>query len=215
MNSLWSSPNLGRSGVSLLSLLFFSFILLGSAESPSAEFNKAAVKTTSRGNGEGRSKKPSPSSLARLAPQGTFVMVDTAENRVYLKNGTKTLFAAVASTGSGSRLQDPRNPEKGWIFNTPRGIFSITGKIANPIWFKPDWAFIEEGLPIPTRQQDRAEAGVLGDYALGFGDGYFIHGTLYTRLLGTNVTHGCIRLGDKDLQYLYEHVSVGTTLIIY
>jgi len=44
------------------------------------------------------------------------------------------------------------------------------------------------------------EAGVLGDYALGFGQGYFIHGTLYTRLLGRNVTHGCIRVADKDLE---------------
>ena len=215
MNPQWVRPAMGPLGVSLISLMVFSAILMGSASSSPAERQKTTAKTTPQVSGEGKPKRISPTALARLAPQGMFVVVDTAENRVYLKNGAKTLYTAVASTGSGSRLQDPRNPEKGWIFNTPRGIFSITGKIANPIWFKPDWAFIEEGLPIPTRQQDRAEAGVLGDYALGFGDGYFIHGTLYTRLLGTNVTHGCIRLGDKDLQYLYEHVPVGATLIIY
>ena len=47
---------------------------------------------------------------------------------------------------------------------------------------------------VPTNAADRVEQGVLGEYALGFGKGYFIHGTLYTRLLGKNVTHGCIRL---------------------
>jgi lipoprotein-anchoring transpeptidase ErfK/SrfK len=214
MNPQWSHPAMIRIGFSLIALLVLSGVLMGTAKNPPSEIKKVTAQPTLRKKGEAP-KGTSLSALARLAPQGTFVVVDTADNRVYLKNGSKTLFTAVASTGSGSRLQDPRDPEKGWVFNTPRGIFSITGKIANPIWFKPDWAFIEEGLPIPTRQQDRAEAGVLGDYALGFGDGYFIHGTLYTRLLGTNVTHGCIRLGDKDLQYLYEHVPVGTTLIIY
>ena len=39
---------------------------------------------------------------------------------------------------------------------------------------------------------------MMGDYALGIGSGYFIHGTLYKRLLGRNVSHGCVRLGDED-----------------
>lgn len=203
-----------RTGFRLIGMIVLSGILIGGATNPPLPVKKV-VRPLPHQYGESRIKKLSPTALTRLVPQGTFILVDTAQNIVSLRDGTKTLYTAVVSTGSGSRLQDPRDPEKGWIFNTPRGIFSITGKIGNPIWFKPDWAFIEEGLPIPTRQQDRAEAGVLGDYALGFGDGYFIHGTLYTRLLGTNVTHGCIRLGDKDLQYLYDYVPVGTTLIIF
>jgi len=153
--------------------------------------------------------------MQALAPQGIYVVVDTAQNKVYVREGEKILHTAVASTGSGASLQDPRNPNKGWVFETPRGVYAILNKIKNPAWVKPDWAFIEEGESIPTKSQDRVETGVLGDYALGFGNGYFIHGTLYTRLLGTNVTHGCIRLGDKDLEYLYRHVPTGATLIIF
>jgi len=153
--------------------------------------------------------------LQAFAPQGIYVVVDTAQNKVYVREGEKILHTAVASTGSGASLQDPRNPNKGWVFETPRGVYAILNKIKNPAWVKPDWAFIEEGESIPTKSQDRVETGVLGDYALGFGNGYFIHGTLYTRLLGTNVTHGCIRLGDKDLEYLYRHVPTGATLIIF
>ena len=41
---------------------------------------------------------------------------------------------------------------------------------------------------MPTNPEQRFESDVLGDYALGFGKGYFIHGTLYARLLGKNVT---------------------------
>jgi lipoprotein-anchoring transpeptidase ErfK/SrfK len=150
-----------------------------------------------------------------FAPKGIFVVIDTAQNRLEVREGEKILHTAVASTGSGASLQDPRQPNKGWVFETPRGVYTILNKIKNPAWVKPDWAFIEEGESIPTNSQDRFETGVLGDYALGFGNGYFIHGTLYTRLLGTNVTHGCIRLGDTDLEYLYRHVPTGSTLIIY
>ncbi len=59
------------------------------------------------------------------------------------------------------------------------------------------------------------ERGVLGDYALGFGNGYFIHGTLYTRLLGRNVTHGCIRVGDDDLKVVFNNAQIGTKIYIY
>jgi L,D-transpeptidase YbiS len=158
---------------------------------------------------------PSSPALLTAAPKGPYLVVDTAQNQVYLRHGNRILYRVVASTGSGARLQDPRNPANGWVFETPRGVFTISSKIKNPTWNKPDWAFIEEGQPIPTKAKDRIETGVLGDYALGFGNGYFIHGTLYTRMLGTNVTHGCIRLGDEALEYLFHHVPLGTTLIIF
>jgi L,D-transpeptidase YbiS len=156
-----------------------------------------------------------PSDLKRLVPHGVYVVVDTARNRLYLKRGEKTLYTVIVSTGSGARLIDPRDPSQGWRFDTPHGVFTITSKLLNPVWNKPDWAFLEEGQPVPTESADRIESGVLGQYALGFGDGYFIHGTLYTRLLGTNVTHGCIRLGDEDLRHVFHVVPIGATVIIF
>ena len=56
---------------------------------------------------------------------------------------------------------------------------------------------------------------MMGDYALGLGRGYFIHGTMYKRLLGRNVSHGCVRLGDEDLKLLYTSIPIGTRVIIY
>lgn len=70
-------------------------------------------------------------------------------------------------------------------------------------------------MEIPQNQKDRIESGMLGDYALGFGNGYFIHGTLYTRLLGRNVTHGCIRVGDSDLAYLFSATPLKTKLVLF
>jgi L,D-transpeptidase YbiS len=145
--------------------------------------------------------------------QSVYIVVDTADNLLYLKDGPRTLLKATISAGSGSLLIDPSGKRK-WIFETPRGEFTIQSKIVKPTWYKPDWAFIEEGKPIPKNVKDRVEAGVLGDYGLGFGDGYFIHGTLYTRLLGKNITHGCIRVGDEDLKTLFQSVPLGTKVFI-
>lgn len=147
-------------------------------------------------------------------PRGVYIMIDSAENRYYLKEGDRVIREGLVSTGSGEILVDPRG-KRSWVFDTPKGEFFVKSKIQNPYWVKPDWAFIEEGEPIPRRMEDRVEGGVLGDYALGFGNGYFLHGTLYTRLLGRNVTHGCVRFGDEDLEAVFKASKIGTKIYIY
>jgi L,D-transpeptidase YbiS len=150
-----------------------------------------------------------------LQPKGLYIVIDTSENRLWLKRGDQVIRTAVVSCGSGVVLEEPGGKKRSWVFDTPRGEFSVKTKITNPYWVKPDWAFIEEGEKIPKSVEDRIEGGTLGDYALGFGEGYFIHGTLYTRLLGRNVTHGCVRVGDDDLKFLYQTVPIGSRIYIY
>ena len=153
--------------------------------------------------------------LAQQSPADHYIVVDTARNRLSVKHRQEVLLTALASTGSGTILNDPDRPGTQWIFDTPRGEFTIQSKLTNPIWVKPDWAFLEEGLDVPADLEQRFESGVLGDYALGFGKGYFIHGTLYDRLLGKNVTHGCIRLNDEDLRSVYQLSEIGTQVMIF
>jgi L,D-transpeptidase ErfK/SrfK len=153
--------------------------------------------------------------LAQLMPHQPYILVDTARNRLYVKRHHEVVLDAIASTGSGTILDKPGDGHDQWVFDTPRGEFLVQSKLTNPVWVKPDWAFIEEGMTVPTNPADRVEQGVLGEYALGFGKGYFIHGTLYTRLLGKNVTHGCIRLNDGDLKSVYQLARVGTPILIF
>jgi L,D-transpeptidase ErfK/SrfK len=153
--------------------------------------------------------------MSGLLPRGPYIVIDTAQNRLFLKNGNQVVREAVVSCGSGVVLEEPGGKKRSWVFDTPRGEFSVKSKITNPYWVKPDWAFIEEGETIPKGMEDRIEAGTLGDYALGFGQGFFIHGTLYTRLLGRNVTHGCVRVGDEDLKAVFKAVPVGAKIYIY
>ena len=120
----------------------------------------------------------------------------------------------MCSAGSGSILKEP-NGKRTWVFDSPQGQFKVISILKNPVWRKPDWAFIEEGEPIPKNVNDRFEYGTLGEYGLYFGDGFLIHGTLYERLLGRNVTHGCIRLGKKDLRELVQATRLGTQIYIF
>ena len=152
--------------------------------------------------------------IRSYAPTGIYILIDTAENKLYLRQGAKTLREAVVSCGSGEILEEPGGTRK-WVFDTPRGEYSVQSKLVDPTWIKPDWAFIEEGEKIPKNLNDRIDTDSLGDFALGFGNGYFIHGTLYTRLLGRNVTHGCIRVGDADLKTIFQIVGLGARIYIF
>lgn len=150
----------------------------------------------------------------RLTPQSNFIIINSSLNEFSLYKNKEVVRQGRCSTGSYVLLK--KGDEQKWMFKTPKGMFTVQGKITNPVWHKPDWAFVEEGLPVPPpRHPSRYEYGVLGDYALSLGDGYLIHGTLYQRLLGLPVTHGCVRLGDEDLEAVYNHLSIGSRVIIY
>ncbi len=151
---------------------------------------------------------------ARLFPTDAAILVDSAANQIFLLRNSCVEIQDRCSTGTGFELSD-ENLKRTWTFDTPRGYFRVTGKVVNPVWIRPDWSFIEEGQPIPKDRKERAQANVLGGYAIAFGNGYFIHGTLYTRLLGTSVTHGCIRVGDDTLKKIYKAVQIGTPIWIY
>ena len=146
-------------------------------------------------------------------PRGLHLVIDTGDNHMYLMDGETVVRDAIVSTGSGVRLADPDNP-RSWVFDTPRGEFQVIRKINDPVWTKPDWAFVEAGEGLPSSWRERVEEGVLGQYALDLGDGYLIHGTLFERALGLHVTHGCVRVGAKDLEAIFKTVAIGTKVYI-
>lgn len=144
----------------------------------------------------------------------SYIVINTTYNRFSLYRNKKLIREGSCSTGSYKRLQTADG--KSWTFKTPRGKFSIQNKRTNPYWHKPDWAFIEEGVPIPPKDSPlRWEAGVLGDYAMDLGDSYMIHGTIYKRFLGMPVTHGCVRLNDEDLKAIFNTLNIGSKVYIF
>jgi hypothetical protein len=149
---------------------------------------------------------------------GVYIVIDRTHNHLELRKGLKTTLSAVCSAGSGYVLKErDSDKRKGrqWVFDTPRGIRHVKNKVEDPAWKRPDWDFVEKGEPLPRKDSDRIEYGMLGAYALYMGDGYMIHGTLYERLLGRGVTHGCVRLGKADLAVVFKECPIGTPIYIY
>ncbi|MDP3434261.1 MAG: L,D-transpeptidase, partial [Bacteroidota bacterium] len=153
--------------------------------------------------------------LDKYTPSNAYIIINTTDNHFYLYKGKNLIREGICSTGKNERLVQS-DGEKEFVFHTPLGVHRVLRKQPNPVWAKPDWAFIEDGLPIPPRgHPSRFESGTLGAYKLELGDGYMIHGTIYKRFMGLNVTHGCIRMGDEDLEVVYKTMEVGSKVYIY
>jgi len=153
--------------------------------------------------------------LVSKTPKNAYLIINTSENKFQLWKGDTQIRKGLCSTGSYTILKKS-DADKQWVFKTPRGVFKIKRKTQSPVWVKPDWAFIEEGLPVPSpRDPSRYDDATLGDYSLSLGDGYMIHGTLYKRFLGMPVTHGCVRMGDEDLEVVFNNMAISGKVFIY
>ena len=67
----------------------------------------------------------------------------------------------------------------------------------------------------PLGTVNRRVRGQLGPYALDLGNSYLLHGGAPGDSVGLAPTHGCIRLSDGDLEWLYRNVEKGTPVYIY
>lgn len=197
-------------------LLFLSAGAVALAMVGEAETAIAIVSEDGEASAEQRrTLRRSMSRIESAGPRGAWVAVDTIGGKLRVYRGREMLREASCSAGSGVSLRDPRNGRV-WTFRTPTGERTVIRKVRNPVWTKPDWAFIEEGYePPPMGARDRRDDFSLGDYALYLGDGYMIHGTVFQTLVGRPVTHGCIRLRDEDLEYVYRTVPTGARVLLY
>ena len=145
--------------------------------------------------------------------EGVLITVDTTRNVLYLFRDAQLVGKAPAATGLDKMLTKGMQR---WLFRTPRGIHPVVRKIVDPVWVKPDWAYVEEGKRIPPPDHpSRRVPGKLGKFALDLGDGIMIHGTKELNSLGKKASHGCIRLGPDMLSTVYREASVGTPVYIF
>ncbi|MDH5683267.1 MAG: L,D-transpeptidase [candidate division WOR-3 bacterium] len=143
-----------------------------------------------------------------------YAVVDLFNNVLFLKKGNRIINEFIISSGSGDTLIAPWGRK--WVFDTPKGVLRILRKIKDPVWYKPDWAFIEVKESIPSANSyRRIVRGILGAYALDLGGGIMIHGTPHEDLLGRRVSHGCIRLPKEGIGILYDSLSLGAKIYIY
>ena len=95
---------------------------------------------------------------------------------------------------------------------TPAGLYTIQNKATNPAWHVPnsEWAGELAGEVIPGGvPENPIKARWLGVY-----DGVGVHGTDARGSIGTNASHGCIRMLVEDVTELYDQVPVGAPIYI-
>lgn len=100
---------------------------------------------------------------------------------------------------------------------TPLGSFRIIGKVKNPSWSVPK-SIQEEMMREGKVVREKVPPGPdnpLGKYWLPLSaPGYGIHATPWPESVGHSTSHGCIRMITEDIAWLFEHVTVGTSLSI-
>jgi lipoprotein-anchoring transpeptidase ErfK/SrfK len=96
-------------------------------------------------------------------------------------------------------------------YDTPAGLYNVQNKAVNPSWHVPnsDWAGDLAGTVVPPGPSNPIKARWMGIY-----DGAGIHGTDATSSIGSNASHGCIRMLIPDVIELYDQVPVGAPVYI-
>ena len=94
---------------------------------------------------------------------------------------------------------------------TPAGLYNIENKAVNPAWHVPNsaWAGSLAGTVVPPGPSNPIKARWMGIYA-----GAGIHGTDATGSIGTNASHGCVRMLIPDVIELYDQVPVGAPVYV-
>ncbi|HEX2188192.1 MAG TPA: L,D-transpeptidase family protein [Longimicrobiaceae bacterium] len=179
-----------------------------SALAPAAEAAAQARYPVSSASSVVRLPRTSPG----LSAGRYVVVIDLDTNLLHFTRDRRVLWSAPVGTGTGLRLD---GPDGEWDFSTPNGIFHVQYKEENPVWMAPDWYFVENKLPVPPpNDPKRRFPGGLGAAAVYIGEGLAIHGTDKPELLGQRVSHGCIRLHNRDAIRLFHNVQVGTEVVI-
>ena len=120
------------------------------------------------------------------------ILVNKSQNILFLKSGEEVLKIYHVSTGRDNI--------------TPVGTFKIATKIEKPVWYR------NGGTPIPSESPENE----LGSRWMGFDTDshYGIHGTLHPEAIGQQVTAGCVRLKNEDVEELFDIIPVGTQVVI-
>lgn len=129
------------------------------------------------------------------------IVINSAEMRLYYyPKGTNTVI--VLPIGIGQLGKDtPIN----WTTKVER-------KKAGPTWTptaKMHAEYRAAGEPLPAVVPAGPD-NPMGLYALYIGRLYAIHGTNANFGIGLRVSHGCVRLRNEDIKFLFQNVPVGT-----
>ncbi len=123
--------------------------------------------------------------------------IKLSQRRVTLYRGSKAVKSYPIAVG-----------RPGW--ETPTGTYKVKQMFRNPTWLHP----LKKGISIPGGDPENP----LGRYWIGFwtdGKNWIgFHGTPNPKSVGTAASHGCIRMYNKDIEELFNKVSLGVEVTV-
>ena len=123
---------------------------------------------------------------------GKKIVINSASRLMTLYDGDKKI--SVFPLGLG----------KTWT-PTPVGYYSILTKEINPSWIDPS----DPEYEVPSGPDNP-----LGYRWMQIRGNYGIHGTNKPDSIGHYVSNGCVRMLEKDVEFVYDQVEVGTPVEI-
>jgi lipoprotein-anchoring transpeptidase ErfK/SrfK len=147
-------------------------------------FSSAAV---AQPGAQGAAQTRENSSIARAPRQ---ILVSLTDRKLAVLENGKVIRTFPVSVGAA-------------VSPSPTGEFQIVNRLSNPTYYHP-------GTVIPLGSGNPIGPRWIGLSQKGFG----IHGTNQPRSIGHAVSHGCIRLNNRDILQFFQMVSVGDTVSI-
>ncbi|MCA2654674.1 MAG: L,D-transpeptidase [Microcystis sp. M015S2] len=142
-----------------------------------------------------------PISLGNSLPATTVTRTETRlllnlkKRRVFVYQGQKIIASYPVAIG-----------RRGW--ETPTGQFRVIQMVREPVWQHPF-----TGQLVPSGKNNPLGARWIGFWTDGANFIGF-HGTPQENLIGRAVSHGCVRMRDRDIKALFEKVQIGTSVIV-
>ncbi|WP_409348090.1 L,D-transpeptidase [Paenibacillus gyeongsangnamensis] len=129
-----------------------------------------------------------------LEEEGVYILIDKKANRLTLFLNGRPQYSFPVATGRRKEL-------------TPVGRFRIVTKIVKPWYVRKQIPGGSPHNPLGTRWMGLDVPGT-GGYTYG------IHGTNRPYSIGHGASSGCIRMHNKDVEWLFRHVPIGTVVVI-
>ena len=128
-----------------------------------------------------------------LVPTGTFsLLVDKSDNTLTVLRDGRFFREYRVATGANN--------------STPVGEFTITDRVEKPTWWRP-W----DNKPIPYGDPEHE----LGSHWLAWSiRGFGIHGTNKPESIGTQASHGCVRMLNEEVVQIYALARSGTKVTV-
>ena len=131
-----------------------------------------------------------PGDRLKISQANFSILIDKSDNTLILK--TDEEIVKIYSVGTGRDNC------------TPVGTFKIESRLVDPVWYKTG-SIVPPGSP----------ENILGTRWLGItAVGYGIHGGAKEDELGKQVSQGCVRMLNRDVEELFVIVPQGTEVVI-